>query len=59
MATMDFPHVMAEIDAGGFVIVDDPDLSPHHLREPDRGGPVSLVQVVDAGHGLAGAAGSR
>jgi hypothetical protein len=29
---------VAEIDAGRFVVVDDPDLAPDHLREPDRGG---------------------
>src|SRR5262245_66238098 len=33
----DLPDVVAKIDAGGFVVVDDPDLAPDHLREPDRG----------------------
>ena len=29
---------MAEIDARGFVIIDDADFAADHLREPDRGG---------------------
>jgi hypothetical protein len=33
----ELPHVVAEIDAGGFVVVDDPDLASDQLREPDRG----------------------
>src|SRR4051812_35429385 len=30
-------HVVPEIDAGGLVVIDDPDLAADHLREPDRG----------------------
>src|SRR4029078_13481384 len=37
-AQIDLPDVVPEIDAGGFVIIDDADFAPDHLREPDRGG---------------------
>jgi hypothetical protein len=31
-------HVVPEIDAGGLVVIDDPDLAADHLRKPDGGG---------------------
>jgi hypothetical protein len=34
---IELAHVVAKIDAGGLVIVDDADLAADHLREPDRG----------------------